>query len=271
MQWRKAWKRHAQSHKLISCPGCGAGFQLEDDGIDAEQGGLVSRKNISKPKIDSINIAGGPRTGGNVAFITGNALDIGDNLVVKVGDKQCATTDQRTQTTARIVLPAATYTLNVEEQCDNLTLHISGGPLVVDEAFTATNGTTGVIRKIEGTTHWVTFANYAGSIVGSTITGSTSGASATVETMTSPTLLVGEIVVGASSAAQGTVRSMHPFVVDSPSNGFAPEELVYGIASKTVVRLSTSPAYSGVVDITVENEYGQRKTGNKLVGAYTYT
>lgn len=273
MDWRKAWKRHATSFKLMTCPSCGAGFQLADDGVAAEDGGLVARMNVSAPKIDSINIATGPRTGGNVAYITGAALDIGSTLVVKFGGKAATVVDQRTATTARVVVPPATYTLNVVAPSTLLVVTPISGTFQANEAFTSPAGSTGTIWKAEGNKHWVQI-NYRApedvGLVGMGMTGGTSGAIGTVASLTTTMFLPGENIIGLTSAAQGVIRTRNPLVVDAPSNGFAPSEYVRGTASNTLAKLTTSPAYSGLVDITVENEYGQRKTGGALLGAYTY-
>lgn len=273
IKWRKAWKRAAGLHKSIACCHCGACFSLVDDGVAAEEGGLVACLNVSAPRIDSINIATGPRTGGNVAYITGQALDIGTTLVVKFGGKAATVVDQRTTTTARVVVPPATYTLNVASTSTLLVVTRISGTFQANEAFISPAGSTGVIWKVEGNKHWVQIDYHAPedvALVGMGMTGGTSGAIGTVASLTTTMFLPGENIIGLTSAAQSVIRTRNPLVVDAPSSGFAPSEYVRGSASDTLARLTGSPAYSGLVDVTVENEYGQRKTGGALSGAYTY-
>jgi len=88
------------------------------------------------------------------------------------------------------------------------------------------------------------------------------------ETIT-PGFIVGEEVVGEESGSRAVVRTAVPLVVDSPLRAFSPSELVIGAASGARVRLSTQP-YSGVVDVTVENEHGQRLTGGAVLDGFTY-
>ena len=84
-----------------------------------------------------------------------------------------------------------------------------------------------------------------------------------------PSFSDGEFVYGISSAAQGTLRLTYPLLVDAPSNNFVPFEVFKGGASQAVARLG-NPAYSGLVDVSVENEYGQREFGGALLGGFTY-
>ena len=198
--FRAAWKLTAQQHSdMFTCAGCGGQFELQDDGIDTGQGGSVDLHDVSKPRIDSLNVGSGAPTGGNALFIFGSALDVG-TLVVKFGGKVSPEVSHRTATQARVVVPGGQYTLL--------------GP-----------------------------------------------------TFTSGTFMVGEEVVS-TSGARGAVKSLMPFVVDNPTRAFLPNEEVTGTISGA--KLTTSnPAYSGAVDVTVENENGQRSVGGAF-SSYVY-
>ena len=265
-----AWKADAAAGgHPAECPSCGSVFTQEDDG---DPDGGVQPKDVSAPMVTSLNISSGPRTGGNAAFITGEALAVG-NLVVKVGGKAAPMVDSRTETSARVVMPPATYQLNVAERCHKLTLTLTFGSLSVDEAITSTAGSTGTIRHIDGNQYMVAFVNLAElleDMVGTSVIGGGSGGVATVTAASKPEFQVGESLNGLTSGSVGVVRTVVPLVVDSPSGGFSPNEVVSAPISGAFVKLGGSPAYSGLVDVIVENEYGQRASGGVLVGAYTY-
>jgi len=267
--FRSAWKSLAATQPYHACPGCIGEFQIDDDG---DPDGLVELGNITRPSLNSINVVTGAREGGNALIITGNALDAG-TLVVRFAEEPAVTVDNRTATTARIVVPRATYAINVLEQCHKLTLNVAPGALAVDEAVTSDAGSTGVIRLIEGSTYWIAFANFAETLnemIGTNLTGGVSGGVASVVIASAVEFLVDEVITGQTSGAFAVVRDAEPLVVTSPTAGFAPNELVRGDFSDALVKLTSSPAYSGLVDVTVENEYGQRPTGASLLGAYTY-
>jgi len=191
-----AWKAASSQFSNIECSQCGSQYVLEDD-----PGGSVQQKNMSKPKIDTLIIGSGARTGGEALYIMGTALDIGD-LVVKFGGNPVLEVTNRTSTQARVVTPRGQYALNVAEVI-----------------------TTGFI--------------------------------------------VGEEVRGALSGATAVLKTEAPLVVDNPLRAFLPDEEVNGVASGARVRLSAQP-YSGTVDVTVENEHGQRINGGTLAGGFTY-
>jgi hypothetical protein len=226
---------------------------------------------ISRPSVTGVNVSTTPRTGGTAVFIQGESLDIG-TLQVKFNNVLSPQVDQRTETTARVVTPPASYTLNVSEVCCRLVLTPLLGSLSLDESFTAGNGSTGTIRRISGSTHSVFFSSLVGSLsalVGTNIVGG-SGAVATVTSASAPNFQAGEMVSGLTNAAVAVVRTSGPLVVDAPTGAFVEDELVLGATSGAVVRLAPSAPYSGAVEISVENEYGRRVTGSSLVGALTY-
>ena len=267
------WKNDANINggHHVECPTCGCRFKTADDGVDIGSGGGVCTKNISRPSLASLNVSSGSREGGNALIITGEALDVG-TLVVKFAEEACPVVDNRTSTTARVVLPAATYTLNVLERCHKLTLDVITGSLSVGEAVTTLAGSTGTIRLIDGTTYWIAFANFAETLeamVGTSLVGS-SGGTADIDSVEAVPFTVGETVFGLSSVVSGTVREDMPLLVYAPTGGFAPNELIQGADSGALAKLTGSPAYASLVDVSVENEYGQRLTGGTLSGAYTY-
>jgi hypothetical protein len=222
--------------------------------------------------IASLNVATGPREGGNALIITGSALEVG-NLVVKFAGETSPLVDNRTATTARVVVPSATYALNIAERCYRLTLSLTSGSLAVDEAVTSEAGSSGLIRLIDGNIYWIAFTNFSETLdelIGTNLVGGGSGGTASVDAATAMDFNVGEVVTGLSSGAFAIVQDAPTLVVKSPTAGFAPDELVRGDNSGALVKLTSSPAYSGLVDVSVENEHGQRLTGASLPDTYTY-
>jgi len=190
-----AWKQAASDY-TVECPGCGAQFGLENN-----PGGSVQRMNMSKPRIDSLTLGSGARTGGEALYIIGSALDVGA-LVVKFGGKPALEITNRTATQARVVTPVGQYTLNIAS-------------------------------------------------------------------VTTPGFIVGEGVRGLSSGARASIASLSPFVVDFPLAAFTSGEEIQGDASGAKATLDAVP-YSGAVDVTVENEHGQRVNGGAVVNGFTY-
>jgi len=267
--FRAEWKAATAASPVCTCVNCSGAFQIMDDG---DPDGSVELGNVSTPTITSLNVTTGVREGGNALIITGHALDAG-TLVVKFADEPSVLVDNRTVTTARVIVPRATYALNVEEQCHKLTLSIVSGSIAVDEAVTSDAGSSGVVRLIEGDTYWIAFGSLAEELddmVGTNLIGGTSGGAASVDTITAVDFQAGEVVTAQTSGAFAVVRDPLPLVVKEPTAGFAPGELVRGDVSDALVKLTSSPAYSGLVDVTVENEHGQRVTGGSLPDSYTY-
>lgn len=262
-----AWKRAAVG-SVASCDGCSGTFRVIDD---VSPGGSIALTSISRPRIDSLSVASGPRTGGTAVFIQGEALDIG-TLTVRFGPVAAPTVDSRTHTTARVVTPPGIYALFVSEYCAKIVLAPVLGSFSVGETVTAASGSTGIVRAISGAQHFVYFSTLiesASELVGVYVSGS-SGAVATVSAASLPIFQEGEQLHGHASAAVATVLSIAPLVVGAPTAGFSPGELVQGATSGATVKLDPTTPYSGLVDISVENEYGRRESGGTLAGAFTF-
>lgn len=266
-----AWKSAAALFGNVECPSCGSQYRLADDPF-----GSVKPVNTSRPKILSLNVTTGMRTGGNVLYISGVALEVG-TLTVRFGGIAAPVVDERTATSARVVVPRGCYHLNVAELLSRLVVSVSGGVFQADETVIAQDGSTGVLRHISGTVYMVYMATIVTSLnglIGRTLSGATSGATGTITAASTPVFAAGEVGRGITSYANGLMRSSaeDPYnpIVDQPTDAFVPAELVEGLTTGAMVKLTGSPAYSGLVDVVVENEYGCRAAGEVLVGAYTY-
>lgn len=270
------WKDNANNDggHTVTCGICGDRYRTVDDGVSVSEGGGVKGHDVSRPRIDSVNIPFGPLAGGNVITLLGRSLDIGD-LVVKFDGKLAPVVSSRTTASVSVTVPVGVYRLNVDEYLHTLVLsNISGSlPLRVSEAVTTTAGSTGIIRHIEGATHMVVFQTLSETLaemVGTTLIGGARGTTAHISGANFVVCQDGEQVTGLSSGATGSVRSESFLVVDAPTGAFAPDELVQGTDSKAMVKLTDTPAYSGAVDVIVENEHGQRLVGGTLVDGYAY-
>lgn len=140
MEFRKAWKSISAQFACVSCHDCGARFQIEDDGVEADQGGFVNIKNVSQPGIDYLTIASGSRTGGEALYIMGSSLDVG-TLVVKFNGTPVQAITNRTATQARIVTPVGQFTLNVDQI-------ITGTFILGEEVRGQSSGCRAVVKSL---------------------------------------------------------------------------------------------------------------------------
>lgn len=240
---------------------------MEDDPL-----GIVCGKDVSCPVVTTVSNHSGRRSGGNTIIIYGKSLDIGD-LVVKFNGNQSPFVSNRTPISAEVVVPMGSYKLNVVEHLYSLTLTLSSGSLAINETVMAPSGTTGIIRLISGSTYMVAVQTLIGdvsSLLGVSLTGGSNGAVAQVVSAILPEFNEDELAIGFLSNSSGRVRGAELLALHAPSGPFAPNELVKGSLSGAVVKLSGSPAYSGLVNITVENEHCAAHNISCFAGAYTY-
>jgi hypothetical protein len=268
-EFASAWKAAATTFKSISC-GCGSRFRVECDGIEVNSGGFVQVTDISSPRIDSLNVVGGKRFGGEALIISGSSLDIG-KLVVKFGGNPAQAVTNVTPSHARVVTPTGQYTLNVQEVISKYTFTSTSGIFNVNDVITTAQGSIGTLRLINGNDYWIGWSvlnETVASMIGMLLTSSSKSARVVASSAT-PAHLVGESVHGLTSKARGAVKSTAPFVVNKPTAAFVAGELVRGDASGAYVLLANQP-YSGTVDVSVENEHGQRVVGGVVKNGFTY-
>ena len=277
--WCKAWKS-----TLTGAPGgnpqfsaltcaCGSTYTLEDDGISAEDGGCLSQKNVSAPLITSVSVAGGLVKGGTRLLLSGQALDVG-TLVVHFGSHDGIVL-KRTSSTAEVSVPSGGYKLFVDGgTLSQILISPRSGNFTVGEHLTFVG--TGVIGQVcaanagDLVVEFVTPSDLD-SLVGLRVTGSQSSSSGTVSNVSTSSLIPGETLLGVDSKSMGTIESVSPLLVFSPTGKFSPGEIVKGQGSGACVRLKATNYYSGTVDICVSNEFGERLDGSsELPGSFTY-
>lgn len=110
--WRQYWKDRATNNRDIECAMCGAQYDLEDDGVAAGSGGGLQKKNVSRPKITSIDPTSGPEAGGTTISISGDALEVG-TLAVKFDGVNATNMQNRTANSVDVDAPAGTGTVDV--------------------------------------------------------------------------------------------------------------------------------------------------------------
>lgn len=268
-EFAAAWKAAATTFKSVSC-GCGSRFRIECDGVNACSGGFVKVIDVSSPRIDSLNVTGGKRFGGEALIISGSSLDIG-NLIVKFGGIPAQAVTNVTPSHARVITPTGQYSLNVQEILSKYTFTSTSGDFSVNDSITTAQGSKGTIRVVSGINYWIGWTvlhETVASMVGMLLTSSSKGARV-VASCSTPEIHVGEGVIGLTSKARGAVKSAAPLVVNKPTAAFAAGELVRGDASGAYVLLANQP-YSGAVDVSVENEHGQRVVGGVVKNGFTY-
>ena len=269
----EALRAHYKTRTMrIHCVACGCYFETVDDAVDVSAGGSIMLQSMAKPQVDSINIDTGIRSGGQAVFIAGHALDVGD-LIVKFGGTAALAVDQRTADSARVITPPATYSLKTVRQGHRLEITPTHSTFQLNEAVTTTAGSSGTVVRISGNTFWVIFDSLVETLedmTGTNLVGNTTSAVASIDAVTLPEFQPGETVSGETTAAMSTFRSLRGMIVDAPTAAFAPNELIFGAVSGALARLSPNVPYNGAVDITVENEYGQRRDGGTLSGAFAY-
>jgi len=108
-RWAAWWKAKNNAgdgrpqYRNLSCPGCGGSYDVIDDGVPTDQGGLVGRANVSRPSLTSMSHSTGGRAGGQSVLLHGHALEVGA-LKVFFGDRE-ANIVQRLPTSVQALTP----------------------------------------------------------------------------------------------------------------------------------------------------------------------
>lgn len=255
-----------------TCSACACEFTLEDDGVPVGEGGGVQRKDVSKPKLDSVGATvSGTIAGGTTVRLNGMAFSVA-TPVVRFGGVQGTNISVVSDTALDVDAPAGTLTLNVADGPYAKLTHgsVTGGPFQVDEQITGgTSSSTATVKEV-GADYLLIIALSGPFTDSETITGGTSAASADVTTTEALPFSMAETVTGVSSSSTGVVESLYPLKVASPSGNFTTEEEITGGTSGARAKLAVTPQ-SGLVSISVENSYGSRGSDGVLVDAFEYT
>ena len=272
---RQAWKDDAnlQGGHKAECPTCGCRYVTEDDGVPVGSGGGVQAKDVSPPRIDSLDIVTGAVAGGAVVRVTGHGFNL-EVPTVKFDGVAATSPSVVDNETLDVTTPAGKIKLNVAQVCVKLTHGGSaGGPFQVGETVTGgTSASTAVVREVDGGDAYLLVDTWSGVFTdGETLTGGTSTATATLTATVALPFQVAETVTGVTSAETATVDSLAPLKVSSPSGPFTAGEEITGGSSAARATLDGTNPMDGAVDVTIENTtYGSRP-GNFLAGGFDYT
>jgi hypothetical protein len=272
----QAWKNDANNNggHVVQCSSCGAEYTTEDDGVAVGSGGGVQRKDISKPKVTSLDIVTGAIAGGTTIRVTGEGFQVsGQTPVVKFNGVEGTNLSVVSDTELDVDSPVGDIQLVVAEGPYGKLTHgsVTGGPFTVGETISGgTSSATATVKEVgDGfLLVWLQSDMFTDS---ETLTGGTSGATASYTSMSALPFEVGETVTGATSSSTGTVTSANPLRVSSPSGAFTSDEEVTGGTSGARAQLHATTPMNGDIDVTIENGLGQRTSGHVMVGGFEYT
>jgi hypothetical protein len=128
--------------KASACSDCGCQYDLHDGTT------LIDTTDVSKPRIDSVDPAGGAVAGGTPVTVTGHALDHGAALAIKFGGVAGTNVRNRTSASALVDAPAGTVKL--------LTQGAVTGALATGDVITgASSGHTATIVEAAPGAGWL--------------------------------------------------------------------------------------------------------------------
>ena len=265
----QAWKADAAQGGHRATCGCGCTFTTEDDGNPS---GGVQAKDVSAPEIVSLDVATGPIAGGTTVQLTGDAFQVpGATPVVKFGGLTAAPT-VLTDTTLDAVTPAGKARLLIDKMFARVEHGaVTGGPYQVAEIITGgTSGETATVVEVGA--DYVLVDALSGPLTASeTLTGGTSSATSAFSAIGASSFSDGETLTGATSSATATLLSVSGLWIQGPSGPFTAGEEVSGGTSGARAQLADPTWYDGAVDVTVENENGQRTSGGTLAAGFEFT
>jgi hypothetical protein len=270
----QAWKDDAANggHKA-TCGACGSVYTTKDDGVAIGSGGGVDPLDQSPPKVDSINIATGPIAGGTVIRFDGDALQVpGTTPVAKFGGIAAAAPSVLSDVAMDVTTPAGKAKLLLTEhylRVEHGT--VTSGPFQAGDTITGGTSTETAEVMFVGA-DFLLVKTLSGALTASeTLTGSGSGASAAFSVMGDSAFSDGETITGGTSGATATMQTGSLLEITGPSGAFTPDEEITGASSGAMAQLGNPTWYDGTVDVSVENDNGQRQTGGSLPSAFQFT
>jgi len=269
----QAWKDDAAQGGHTARCACGSAYKTVDDGNPVGEGGGVTTLDVSAPKIDSINIATGPIAGGTTIRISGEAFQIPSTTNgAKFGGLATAAPTVLSDTAMDVVTPAGKAKFLVDEHYERVAIGtVSGGPFVVGDVITGGTSTETAEVMAVGADYLLVKDRTGAFTAAETLTGSGSGATAPFTSMSDPAFADGEAVTGQTSGETATMLTGGLLEFTGPSGAFTPGEEILGASSGAMAQLGNPSWYDGTVDVSVENDHGQRQSGGSLLGAFQFT
>lgn len=244
------WRALAVNGERRSCVMCGCIYRLTD-GVST-----IGLRSVSTPKIDGLDVTTGPLAGGTTVNISGHGFRNG-TLVVKFDGVPASIVGSPTWTTVQVTTPPGRVQL-VEDGAHQTRLTVTDvtGTFLPNEPLGYNGFGVGFVGSVEGG-HIYAIGYPLNLPPGNTITGITSGATATVS-VAGTDFQVGESLTGQTSGATASVVQASPLRIASVSGAFVPGEWVVGAMSAAKAKLDGSTATSKSVVVTVQNENGIR-------------
>jgi hypothetical protein len=274
----QAWKDDANlaGGHISECPICGCHYRTEDDGVPVGSGGGIQLKDEARPRITSTTgTTSGPAIGGTTVRINGHALDRAATLTVKFDGIAGTGLSVVDDTAVDINTPAGRIKLVLADgpyqKMDHGT--VTGGPFQVGETLTGgTSAATCEVVEVDGGGAYVLVKNVSGTFQASeTLSGGTSSATASFTSLADLPFSVGETVTGVTSTETGTVDTVSPLRITSPSGSFTAGEDITGGTSGARATLDGTTPMDGNVNVSVENTWGQRLVDYEVVNGFDYT
>lgn len=252
-QFRTAVKKHGY---LISCGACGSNFRTVDDEVDVSSGGSIALAEESCPRLTGLDVVTGPAAGGTVVRLTGKSFDVA-GLVVKFDGIPGTGLSVVDAQTVDVTTPAGRIELVLAKHCVKLTHGaVTSGPFLLGETVTGSaSSATATVKETAGG-HLVVDSCSGPFTDGESLTGGASGASATLTTTVFVLFQVGETVTGGTSGQTGVVDTLIPLKVTSPSGEFSAGEDITGDSSAARATLHATSPMNGKIAVAVVNSFG---------------
>ena len=228
---------------------------------------------VGPPEITGIDVSSGSVVGGTVVTFTGHGFDLG-NLRISFGDHSGVNIRSITNSNVVVDSPPSSANLNTQGLVRRKLL-VSGtttSPFQIGETITGgTSGKTATVREVDDT--FVYVDTWDGEFVdGEELTGSSSSATATAGEFKGE-FQASEMITGLTSDDSSSLvgSESSPLAAHAFSGGYDAGEWVVGSESEAKVQLADSNHLDGpIVNVVVGNQYGKRLSGGTLLSAFAY-
>ena len=271
---RDAWKEQASVEVIrFRCLGCGKCYLAVDDEVLSTSGGFLALEDNSEPGLDSVvSGSAGSVAGGSTVRVSGSSFVVeGATLSVSVGGVPATNVVVIDDSTAEFDVPEGTLICCVAVPTNKMQASSAQiGTFVPGELLRVEGKDVSCFFREASPDHLVV-DQFTGMIVnGDELVGQTSGAVFTFGRHVDNPYIVGETLVGDESGATAEVVALTPLRIGSLVGVFTSERVV-GQDSGVACWLADPPT-SGLASISVSNDYGTQPDGRSvLIDAFTYT
>ena len=248
---------------VATCPHCGSRYAIEADGD-----GLIA-VDKSRPGISTIVPERGTVLGGTRVRVNGSRFTTSPPNV-RFGSAVGLNVNVISDTALDVDAPAGSLRVVLDDHYVQLSHVNASGSFQNGEVITgSTSSAQGTIKAL-GADYLLVETTTGAFVGGEHITGAASSTTAIVTNVALRQFHLGETLQGVASGNTAVVTSVSPLRVGSTtSGGFSNGEEVFGITSNARAKLG-SPWYDGLVDVTLDNEHGERDSGGRLQLSYEF-